>query len=105
MSAGLTPTRPAGKKFVGVPRIGDDISLPVEPKNEESPFLTSAFFLPTFRRMGFDATRKLPGENYHRKWPELVKMTDVAQRLVDRLRSNNGDLLAVHVTALRRARL
>ncbi|MEO5721030.1 MAG: menaquinone biosynthesis decarboxylase [Chthoniobacterales bacterium] len=33
--------------------------------------------------MGFDATRKLPGENYHREWPELVKMTEEAQRLVD----------------------
>ena len=35
--------------------------------------------------MGFDATRKLPGENYHRQWPELVKMTEEAQRLVDAL--------------------
>ena len=33
--------------------------------------------------MGFDATRKLPGENYHRPWPELLKMTEEAQRLVD----------------------
>ena len=24
--------------------------------------------------MGFDATRKLPGEGYTRSWPELVKM-------------------------------
>lgn len=24
--------------------------------------------------VGFDATRKLPGEGYHRTWPELVKM-------------------------------
>jgi 3-polyprenyl-4-hydroxybenzoate decarboxylase len=36
--------------------------------------------------MGFDATRKLPGENYHRTWPELLKMTDEAQALVDALR-------------------
>jgi len=35
--------------------------------------------------MGFDATRKLPGENYHRPWPELVRMTEEAQRLVDAL--------------------
>jgi 4-hydroxy-3-polyprenylbenzoate decarboxylase len=35
--------------------------------------------------MGFDATRKLPGENYHRQWPELLKMTDEARRLVDEL--------------------
>ena len=26
--------------------------------------------------MGFDATRKLPGEGYHRDWPELVKMNE-----------------------------
>jgi 4-hydroxy-3-polyprenylbenzoate decarboxylase len=24
--------------------------------------------------MGFDATRKLPGEGYTRSWPELVRM-------------------------------
>jgi 4-hydroxy-3-polyprenylbenzoate decarboxylase len=35
--------------------------------------------------MGFDATRKLPGENYHRQWPELLKMTDEARALVDAL--------------------
>ena len=40
--------------------------------------------------MGFDATRKLPGENYHRTWPELVKMTDEAQRLVDALQKKTG---------------
>ena len=36
--------------------------------------------------MGFDATRKLPGENYRRQWPELLKMTDEAKKLVDSLR-------------------
>jgi len=35
--------------------------------------------------MGFDATRKLPGENYHRPWPELLKMTDEVKKLVDAL--------------------
>ncbi len=35
--------------------------------------------------MGFDATRKLPGENYRRQWPELLKMTDEARALVDEL--------------------
>src|SRR5690242_3037862 len=35
--------------------------------------------------MGFDATRKLPGENYRRQWPELLKMTDEAKKLVDSL--------------------
>ncbi len=36
--------------------------------------------------MGFDATRKLPGEGYHRGWPELVKMDPaVLERLAARL--------------------
>src|SRR6266852_5973001 len=35
--------------------------------------------------MGFDATRKLPGENYHRRWPELLKITDEVKALVDAL--------------------
>src|SRR5438477_2970942 len=35
--------------------------------------------------MGFDATRKLPGENYHRQWPELLKMTEQARALVSEL--------------------
>src|SRR5437868_3890728 len=37
--------------------------------------------------MGIDATRKLPGENYHRPWPELLKMTEEARALVDALRA------------------
>jgi 4-hydroxy-3-polyprenylbenzoate decarboxylase len=40
--------------------------------------------------MGFDATRKLPGENYHRTWPELLKMTDEAQNLVNALQGIAG---------------
>jgi 4-hydroxy-3-polyprenylbenzoate decarboxylase len=40
--------------------------------------------------MGFDATRKLSGENYRRQWPELLKMTDEAKRIVDELRSKSG---------------
>ncbi|HEY4285300.1 MAG TPA: menaquinone biosynthesis decarboxylase [Chthoniobacterales bacterium] len=40
--------------------------------------------------MGFDATRKLPGENYHRPWPELLKMTESVQALVDDLRKKSG---------------
>ena len=40
--------------------------------------------------MGFDATCKLPGENYHRSWPELLKMTDEVQSLVDALRKKAG---------------
>ena len=37
--------------------------------------------------MGFDATRKLPGENYCRPWPELLKMTDEVRALVDVLQA------------------
>ncbi len=37
--------------------------------------------------MGIDATRKLPGENYHRQWPELLKMDERVQRIVDSLRA------------------
>src|SRR5215813_11602910 len=37
--------------------------------------------------MGIDATRKLPGENYHRPWPELLNMTDEARALVDKLQA------------------
>src|SRR5947209_18736517 len=40
--------------------------------------------------MGFDATRKLPGENYHRQWPELLKMTDEAKALVDAMQQKIG---------------
>ncbi|CAN5542076.1 menaquinone biosynthesis decarboxylase [soil metagenome] len=40
--------------------------------------------------MGFDATRKLPGEGHHRPWPELVRMTEEAQRLVDALQKKTG---------------
>jgi len=40
--------------------------------------------------MGFDATRKLPGENYHRPWPEILKMTESVQALVDELRKKSG---------------
>src|SRR5438045_6838254 len=36
--------------------------------------------------MGIDATRKLPGENYHRPWPELLKMDAGVRAIVDALR-------------------
>src|SRR6184192_2955671 len=38
--------------------------------------------------MGIDATRKLLGENYHRLWPELLKMDERVQTIVDSLRKN-----------------
>jgi 4-hydroxy-3-polyprenylbenzoate decarboxylase len=38
--------------------------------------------------MGIDATRKLPGENYHRPWPELLKMEERVKAVVDSLRKD-----------------
>jgi 4-hydroxy-3-polyprenylbenzoate decarboxylase len=35
--------------------------------------------------MGFDATRKLSGENYNRQWPELIRMDEEVQKKVDAL--------------------
>jgi 4-hydroxy-3-polyprenylbenzoate decarboxylase len=35
--------------------------------------------------MGFDATRKLAGENYNRQWPELIRMDEDVQKKVDAL--------------------
>ena len=35
--------------------------------------------------MGFDATRKLAGEGYHRAWPELVRMDAAIKERVDTL--------------------
>src|SRR6202171_1432192 len=40
--------------------------------------------------MGFDATRKLPGENYSRTWPEMIRMTSEAKALVDELQKKAG---------------
>src|SRR5437762_13885059 len=34
--------------------------------------------------MGLDATRQLPGENYHRARPAVLNMTDEARALVDK---------------------
>jgi 4-hydroxy-3-polyprenylbenzoate decarboxylase len=36
--------------------------------------------------MGFDATRKLPGEGYTRPWPEMVRMPDAIRSRIDVLR-------------------
>ena len=41
--------------------------------------------------MGIDATRKLPGENYHRPWPELLKMDERVQAIVDSLRKTRDN--------------
>jgi len=40
--------------------------------------------------MGIDATRKLAGENYHRPWPELLKMDERVQAVVDSLRKTSA---------------
>ena len=41
--------------------------------------------------MGIDATRKLPGEGYHRGWPELVKMDpEVLKRVEEMSRRSTG---------------
>ena len=37
--------------------------------------------------LGFDATKKLPGEGYNRTWPEMVKMPTEVQARVDALRA------------------
>ncbi len=37
--------------------------------------------------MGFDATRKLPTEGYHREWPDLVKMPQTVKDRVDDIMS------------------
>jgi 4-hydroxy-3-polyprenylbenzoate decarboxylase len=33
--------------------------------------------------MGFDATRKLTSEGYHRGWPELVRMDERVRAKID----------------------
>src|SRR2546421_1602481 len=40
--------------------------------------------------MGFDATRKLPGEGYPRPWPQLVRMDETVKTLVDELQREAG---------------
>jgi 4-hydroxy-3-polyprenylbenzoate decarboxylase len=40
--------------------------------------------------MGIDATRKLAGEGYPRAWPEIVRMDEEVQRLVDGLQKKTG---------------
>jgi 4-hydroxy-3-polyprenylbenzoate decarboxylase len=37
--------------------------------------------------MGFDATKKLPGEGYHREWPDLVQMPAEIVARVEQMRS------------------
>jgi 4-hydroxy-3-polyprenylbenzoate decarboxylase len=37
--------------------------------------------------MGFDATKKLPGEGYHRAWPDLVQMPEEIVSRVEQMRA------------------
>ncbi len=39
-------------------------------------------------KMGFDATKKLPGEGFKRAWPPLIKMDEAVQRKMDSLFGN-----------------
>ncbi len=43
--------------------------------------------------MGFDATRKLPGEGYTRNWPDLVKMDPAIKTRVDALLAGGAKAL------------
>src|SRR5947208_3659502 len=36
-------------------------------------------------KLGIDATRKLPGEGFHRPWPPLIRMSDEIRRKIDAL--------------------
>src|ERR1700730_31882 len=40
--------------------------------------------------MGIDATHKLAGEGYPRAWPEIVRMDEEVQRIVDALQKKTG---------------
>jgi 4-hydroxy-3-polyprenylbenzoate decarboxylase len=40
--------------------------------------------------MGFDATRKLPAEGYHREWPQLVRMDEAVKARVNALANKLG---------------
>ena len=40
--------------------------------------------------MGLDATRKLRGEGYDRPWPELVRMDEATQKIVDALQKKTS---------------
>ena len=44
---------------------------------------TSAIAMGT--KLGFDATRKLPGEGFHRPWPPLIRMDPAVKARVEKL--------------------
>jgi 4-hydroxy-3-polyprenylbenzoate decarboxylase len=42
-------------------------------------------------KMGFDATKKIPGEGFKRAWPPLIKMDDAVKNKINSLFGNAGD--------------
>jgi 4-hydroxy-3-polyprenylbenzoate decarboxylase len=36
-------------------------------------------------KLGFDATRKLPGDGFKRAWPPLVNMAENVRKIIDSL--------------------
>ena len=36
-------------------------------------------------KMGFDATKKIPGEGFKRAWPPLIKMEEAVKAKIDSL--------------------
>jgi 4-hydroxy-3-polyprenylbenzoate decarboxylase len=42
-------------------------------------------------KLGFDATRKLPGEGFKREWPPLIKMDEAVRRKIDQLFGQRRD--------------
>ena len=36
-------------------------------------------------KMGFDATKKIPGEGFKRAWPPLIKMDETVKAKVEKL--------------------
>ena len=40
-------------------------------------------------KLGIDATKKLPGEGFQRRWPPLIGMDEAVRKRVDALLSTN----------------
>jgi 4-hydroxy-3-polyprenylbenzoate decarboxylase len=36
-------------------------------------------------KLGFDATRKLPGEGFHRQWPPIIQMDPAVKKKIDQM--------------------
>jgi 4-hydroxy-3-polyprenylbenzoate decarboxylase len=41
-------------------------------------------------KLGIDATKKIPGEGFHRPWPPLIKMDEAVRKKIDVLLGNAG---------------